>query len=215
MTLNIQKASLSKVQSIIAAGGAKIAALDPGLRPDARQDRIASIRADVSKEIASTRDDMKNRQAQAKEGLPRWSQDAVRRRAKFAEDPALDAQQRIATMETLKRVHTGELLRYLEDAIADKSIARAEAIRLEFHSRGDKTDHSLGFAALFGAVVDRDAKTMESELAQIDGLAAHADTLIREFETGFSNPAERIATARMAGLALSPERIAHPAANAA
>ena len=202
MSIVNQKASLAKVQAIIAVGNDKIASLDPGLRSDARAQRVFDIREAVAVEVAATRKEMQTRQAEAKANLPRWSQEAVRRRAKFSEDPAVDAQQRIAAMETLKRVPTAALQHYLEDAIAENSLAAAEAIRLEFKSRSDASaDINERFNSVFSAVVDPVAKTVESELAQIDGLASHAEALIHEFIRGQSNPAARLATARMAGLA--------------
>jgi hypothetical protein len=201
MTLAAQKSSLAKVQSILAAGNAKIQALDSGLKTDVRQERIAAIRQGVLAEIGATRTEMQKLQASATEGLPHWSQDAARRRAKFAEDPTADAQQRLATMETLKRVSTPALLNHLEDAIRSKNVAHAECVRLEFESREVAPERRAEFHRSFRAVVDPQAQAMESELSQIAGLASHAETLIHEFARGQSNPIERISTARAAGLA--------------
>lgn len=200
MTVPSQKAALAQVQRLIAAGNDRIAKLDPGLTAEARRQYAQDIRDDVLKQISATRDDMGKRRQVARDALPRYSQEAIRRKAKFAEDPALDAQLRMGTFETLKRTATPQLIAHLKDAIEEKSVARAEAIRLEFQSRDDRNDYSLQFSALFGAVIDPEAKAMEADLTQIDGLAAHAETLIHEFARGVSDPAQRLATARMAGL---------------
>jgi hypothetical protein len=201
MSFVIQKASLAKVQNIIAAGNRKIEALDPDLKPDAKRERIAAIRLGVLKEMGATRDDMNKRGAAARDGIPFWSQDAARRRAKFADDPTADAQQRMAFAGTLARTSTPELIKHLDDAVRDKSVARAELVRVEFQNRADRKNVSQQFDELFIAVVDPAAKAMEIELGQIAGHAAHAETLIHEFTRGVSNPIERITTARMAGLA--------------
>lgn len=199
MTIAKQKADLQKIQDTIAAGAAKIEAVDPDLRPEARQARIATIRQDTLARLESVAADMHKRQQEAKQGLDFWSQAAVRRRAKFADDPALDAAQRSATFETLKRARTGELLDYLKDAIGEKSIARAEAVRLEFYSRPDSAKLGQEFGTLFAQVVDPQARQMEAELGEIAGVADYAQVLVREFARGASNPVERLAAARSAG----------------
>lgn len=86
MSLSIQKTNLQKICEALAAGNAKIEALDTGLKPDVRIARIAAIRADVVQKIDGIRTDMITRQVQAKEGMTFWAQDAIRRRAKFSDD---------------------------------------------------------------------------------------------------------------------------------
>lgn len=200
MTVSLQKDLLNKIQAALNAGNAKIATLDPGLKPEVRADRIRAIRNETLGAIGETHADMTKRGASAREGLPHWSQDAVRRRAKFADDPATDAQQRIAIAATLARTSTPELTLHLADAIREKNVAKAEAVRVEFNSRSVDAERRMEFARAFAAVVDPVAKNMEKDLGLIDGLAAHAETLILEFARGRSDPVARMSTARQAGL---------------
>lgn len=201
MTIGAQKSALATVEAILAAGAAKIEGVDKGLTPDARRERIAAIREETLEKVSDTRADMAKRGQEATAGLPHWSQDAARRRAKFSDDAAVDAQQRLALGAVLMRTATPALFEHLADAIRAKHIAHAEAVRVEFATRNADAETKANFHRTFAAVVDQQAKSMEAELSQIAGLAAHADTLIAEFARGASNPIQRMTTARAAGLA--------------
>ena len=201
MTLETQRSALATVQSLIAAGNARLEALDAGLRPEIRTARIAAIRDETTAAITATLVEMRDRRKQAEAGLPHWTQDAALRRAKFSEDPAQDARQRLAVFETLRRCSPAELFRHLEDAIREKSPAKAEAVRLEFECRDEiASEQRIEFRHAFTAVIDEPAKAMERELSLIAGLASHAETLAGEFVRGQSDPAGRMTTARAAGL---------------
>jgi hypothetical protein len=207
MTIGIQRSNLEKIQAALAVGNAKIEAVDPDLRPEVKQSRVVSIRQATIAGLDNVLADMAKRQTAAKEGLTYWTQAAARRRAKFADDPALDAAQRMATFETLKRAGTAELLEHLNDAIREKSIARAEAVRLEFHSRPDSAKLGQEFSALFAGVVDPQAKKMEVELGEIAGVAEFAQVLVREFTKGATDPIGRMTAARAAGLVAPPQQL--------
>ena len=94
MTLITQQNDLKRLEAAIKAGRDKIASVDADLKEDARRERIATIRAEVAAQAQAIAAEMATRAKAAREGVEYWSQDGVRRRAKFAEDPAADAAQR-------------------------------------------------------------------------------------------------------------------------
>jgi hypothetical protein len=212
MSLTQQKSDLEKLKAAIAAGNGKIAAIDPGLRPEVRAQRIVVIRADTIKTLDAINGEMAKRQTVAREGLDFWTQEAVRRRAKFAADPAVDAAQRVAMFEVLKRSSTAEIVQHMKDAVREKSAARAEVCRLEFKNRTDR-DAALSreFDRLLERVDDKQAADMHAECGQTDGLADFAQVLVREFRSGVSRPEERITAARAAGLVAPPPAPIDPA----
>lgn len=168
------------------------------MKPEARNARTAAIRAETLKQLDTIQTDMRKRRADAEEQLGHFSQDAARRRAKFAGDAQSDAMQRIATFETLRRTPSGALIEHLKDAIRSKSLAHAEAVRLEFHSRSDK-EAAVGddFARMFASVLDPEAQAREAELRSIIGAAELAEVLAREFVNGKSLPLDRLTAARI------------------
>ena len=200
MTISLQRANVDRIQAAIAAGKSKIDAVDTGLRPEVREERIAAIRKATIQNIEAIGNDIYKRQADALKSMLYWSQSAARRRAKFNSDPTIDAVQRTATIETLKRASTAELISYLEDAVHEKCLAKAELVRLEFSSRQDSQKFTRQFDEVFASVVDLQALAMQTELEQIAGLSEYAQVLIREFTSGRPDPAGRMSGARAAGL---------------
>lgn len=201
MTIGLQMSALRKVEAAIASGKARIAAVDPDLRPEARQARIAAIRAEVAAGLEAVAGEMRNRRKAAEEGLGVWSQAAVRRRAKFSDDdPTADAMQKLAFFETVKRTPTGELVTHLKDAVSARSLARAEALRLEFQGRPDAEKFTRAFGAIFDQAVDPKAQALEKEFGEIIGVADLGDVLVREFVNDRSLPTDRLNAARAAGM---------------
>lgn len=130
-----QREDLAAINRIVDDAVNKLEALDKGLRPEVRTERQAAIRDKAAQDIGPIRQRMAKRAADAKEAAPGLAPDVIRRAARFHTDDATDAAMRLAAADRLGRAANPELLNYLDDAVRDKNLAMAEAVRAEFSAR--------------------------------------------------------------------------------
>lgn len=196
-----QATSLDRINKIIEGAEREIAALDPELRDEVVRERAEQIKARSMDALAAERAHLQRRAADAEVAERRHEPAALRRHARFHEEPHADATMRLATFATLERSSLADLIVHLEDAVEGHNLALAEAVRLEFARRPEVPPETT---AEFGRVMNRlaypSAETL-AKLREVRGSASMADVRISEFLRGQSNPAGRISAARKMGVA--------------
>jgi hypothetical protein len=184
---------------VLVAGVAKrIAGLDPQLRDDALQQRTHEIRTAAGKELSPLLQTMAGR-AQAAEQMARGLHPGGGASAgPLHPDNATNATMTLAAFARLARTPTAELVDHLEDAVAAKNLALAEAVRLEFGGRKDGVEFRQRYAAAFAKIEAPDAAAAKRSIGKIASLAAMGRERFNAATTGRSDPVARMAAARMA-----------------
>jgi hypothetical protein len=124
----------------------------------------------------------------------------LRRRSPPASTATMPLTMQIATLPRLARTPTPELIEHLEDAVAAKKLALAEAVRLEFRGRPERERQELRdrYSATFSKLEVPQAAAAKTTIGKIASLAAFGRERFNAATTGRSDPVARMTAARMA-----------------
>lgn len=197
--LRQQEADSAAFEKKIAAVEARLAGVDQQLRPDVIRERTAAIRKDAES-LSDVVLAMKKRAHQAEEMARVYSQEAELRLARFdPNDDSKNATIQMATLMRLERTPTPELIEHLRDAVASRSYARVEAIRLEYQRRPDREDFSIPWRTTFSKLEFPQVVAARQAFGRVSSLALFSEQRFLEATTGRpTNPADRITAARLA-----------------
>lgn len=185
-------------QSRTTAMEARIAKLDPKLRPEALTEYTANIRRETEQELQSLLAAMTKRTKEAEESAHFHTPEAELRQARFHRDDLTNATMEQAYFARLGRTSTSDLIELLKDAVTGKNLAQVEAIRLEFTSRRDSEAFRDRYKATFGKVNLPRSKAARDLLGQIRSKSALAQERFLGAIVGRSDPVARMAAARLA-----------------
>ncbi|ATQ66898.1 MULTISPECIES: hypothetical protein [Methylosinus] len=192
-----QERDAAAIDRAVAAAQVRVQALDKDLRADVLRDREAELRLEALRGLTETRRAMLERAEAAQAQARRLTPEAERRAARFHNDDAVHASMSIATYARLERTSTPELMEHLADAIEDRNLALAEAVRLEFGRRNDAGPLREQFAGLFGRLRSPAAEEAKQAVSRIAGLSGLAAERLLTLERGRGDAAARLAAARM------------------
>jgi hypothetical protein len=181
---------------------AKLAGMDKQLRQDVINERTAKVR----QEAGSAHNDlviaMKRRAHQAEEMARVHTPEAKLRVARFDNDDRKNATMQMSLLMRLERTSTAELIEHLKDAVASRNLAKAEAIRLEYHRRPDREDVSIPWRTTFAKLEFPQVAAAKRTIPKIGSMAMFSEQRFLEASTGrATNLAEKMTAARLASAA--------------